>query len=223
MQNTTVYLQLGTMRLGVFGGSFDPVHYGHLLLAERCREGCDLDQVAFVPAAVAPHKREGGYSSGEARLAMLQLAIADHPAFTVLDLELARGGLSYTTDTLETLSAGHRQAELYLLLGADSLADLPNWHRPERIVELATLVAVGRPDVPPPDEQALTALTGSGAPPHVKHVEMPLVEFSSTELRSRVAAGQSIRYLTPPAVADYIREHRLYCQSASSSGGGGSH
>src|SRR5262249_55888086 len=125
------------MRLGLFGGSFDPVHYGHLLLAETCREQCRLDAVWFVPAAVPPHKQARELSSAENRVEMLKLAIAGNEAFSVYQMEIERGGVSYTVDTLEQLHAEDPTRELFFLMGADSLADLPTWRNPRRICELA--------------------------------------------------------------------------------------
>lgn len=136
------------MRLGIYGGTFDPIHYGHLLLAECCREQCQLDQVWFMPAEVPPHKQAQPLTAGRQRVEMLQLAIGGHEAFAVSRLELERGGVSFTVDTLAQLHQEDPTRELFLLLGADSLLDLPNWREPERICSLATLVVVGRPGRP---------------------------------------------------------------------------
>src|SRR5262245_26343708 len=133
------------MRLGLFGGSFDPVHYGHLLLAETCRESAQLDQVWFVPAAVSPHKQGHSVTVAAHRIQMLRLAIAGHSPFDVCDYEIARGGVSYTVDTLEEVRKKLPDAELFLLMGADSLADFPTWRQPERICELALPLIVHRP------------------------------------------------------------------------------
>ena len=200
------------MRIGIFGGSFDPVHYGHLLLAEYCREQARLDEVWFVPAATAPHKRQSALASGESRARLLRLAIAGHEAFRVSDLELRRGGISYTAETLESIHAERPEAELFLLMGADSLRDLPNWRRPETICRLAWPLVVGRHGSPPVD---FSVLAGILSPERIERarqfaVEMPLVEYSSTEIRRRVAAGKSIRYQTPDAVVALIDEQGLY-------------
>ena len=130
------------MRLGVFGGSFDPVHTGHLVLADSCAEQAALDAVWFVPTAKQPLKPTGPQASDDDRLAMLRLALATRPRFEVSDLEIKRGGVSYTVDTLATIAADSLGAELFFLMGADSLADLPQWHRPTKICELATLLVV---------------------------------------------------------------------------------
>src|SRR5262245_29724743 len=135
------------MRLGVFGGTFDPVHLGHLILAEQCREQARLDQVQFVPAAVPPHKRDKELTSFGQRVEMLALAIAGQPAFRIDELEKNRTGPSYTVDTLTQLHAARPGDEFFFILGADSVRDLPIWYQPRRILELATLLVVARPEV----------------------------------------------------------------------------
>ena len=120
-------------RIGVYGGSFDPVHMGHLLLAEYCRVECKLDQVQFVPASVSPHKTEDAPASGKDRVEMLQLAIGGNSAFELNDLELQRGGVSYTVDTVTQIQQQHEDAELFLMMGADSLVDFPSWRDPAGI------------------------------------------------------------------------------------------
>src|SRR5512139_3059759 len=133
------------MRLGLFGGSFDPVHYGHLLLAECCREQCRLDAVWFLPAAVPPHKRQSELSPAENRVEMLELATAGHEAFAVCRYEADRGGVNYTFETLEHFRREYLARELFFLLGADMLRDLPHWREPARILAAALPVAVRRP------------------------------------------------------------------------------
>ena len=132
------------MRLGIFGGTFDPVHYGHLLVAESCREQLRLDEVWFLPAAVPPHKQQRELTPGSQRIEMLELAIGGHAAFRVCRYEIDRGGVSYTVDTLAHFRQEHADAEMFFLLGADSLRDLPGWREPVRLCELATPVVVGR-------------------------------------------------------------------------------
>jgi nicotinate-nucleotide adenylyltransferase len=200
------------MRIGLLGGTFDPVHYGHLLLAESCREQGRLDEVWFVPAAVPPHKQNQTLSSAAARLEMLRLAVGGHEAFRVSEIELTRGGVSYTVDTLAAIRAERPDAELFLLLGGDSLVDMPTWRDPRRILELARPMTVGRPGSPTPNYRVLDAfvdpaiLAGLAA----LHVEMPLVGISSRDLRRRVAEGRSIRYQVPRAVEQYIATAGLY-------------
>jgi nicotinate-nucleotide adenylyltransferase len=200
------------MRLGIFGGTFDPVHYGHLLLAECCREQCGLDAVWFLPAAVPPHKRDATLSPAEKRVEMLELAIAGHEAFSVCRYEIDRGGVNYTFETLEHFREEDPSRELFFLLGADMLHDLPHWREPARIIEAAVPVAVRRPGAGALD---FTCLAPFASPERLKEirgyqVEMPEIGFSSTEIRRRSTAGLSIRYQTPRAVERYIETQGLY-------------
>lgn len=200
------------MRLGILGGSFDPVHYGHLLLAECCREQCSLDRVWFVPAAGPPHKKGAILSSAEHRLAMLRLATAGHEAFEVNTYELDRGGTSYTVDTLRRFRQTNADDELFLLVGADMLADLPNWREAGEVCRLGLPVAVGRSGSPPVDVGCLADIVSPERLEEIgRHrVEMPPIGISGTDLRRRAAAGRSIRFRTPRAVEEYIRAHGLY-------------
>ncbi|MFO0867700.1 MAG: nicotinate-nucleotide adenylyltransferase [Pirellulales bacterium] len=205
------------MRLGIYGGSFDPVHYGHLLLAECCREQCALDQVWFVPAYRSPHKRGGAQVEPRHRAAMLRLAVAGHPAFQVSTCELEREEVSYTVETLSAIRAARPDDQLFFLLGGDALSDFPQWREPRRIAALATLVAVHRSGSPPPDFRRLAEALGEDLSRELAghEVEMPGVDFSSRDLRLRVAAGQSIRFRTPRAVEEYISQHGLYRNSTN--------
>jgi nicotinate-nucleotide adenylyltransferase len=200
------------MRVGVFGGTFDPIHYGHLLLAETCREQCALEQVWFLPANVPPHKQTLPLTSVHHRLEMLRLAVAGHAAFVVSELEIRRGGVSYTVDTLSSILQAEPSAELYLLMGADSLRDLPTWRRAARICQLAVPVVVRRRGTAEPDFTALEDLVSDERLQDIRgsQVQMPLVELSSTEIRELAAAGRSIRYRTTRAVEEYIQSNRLY-------------
>ena len=200
------------MRIGIFGGTFDPVHFGHLLSAELCREQCELDRVQFVPAAVPPHKQTRELSPDRQRVEMLQLATGGHPAFEVSTIEIDRGGVTYTYETLEAIHAERPDDELFFLMGADSLRDLPTWRRPERICQLAIPVAVARPGAPPPKFEALAPLVSPQRLAEIRRfsVRTPQLELSSTEIRRRTAAGQSIRFQTPAAVEKYIESQRLY-------------
>lgn len=196
------------MRLGLFGGTFDPIHVGHLILAEACREGCGLDRVWFVVTATPPHKRGERTSVGH-RLEMARIATAGHPAFEVSEIESrAEDGPHYSVRTLERLRAERPEDELYFLIGADSLADFPNWREPERIAELATIVVVNRPGIDP-EILATPPDLGPAARPLVR-VAMPPVGIASTDLRLRAAAGRTIRYQVPRGVEAYIVEERLY-------------
>ncbi|MFM7072502.1 MAG: nicotinate-nucleotide adenylyltransferase [Planctomycetota bacterium] len=200
------------MRLGIYGGSFDPVHYGHLLLAESCREQCQLDEVWFLPAGSPPHKLTGRLAAARDRVAMLRLAIGGHPAFRVDTREIDRGGVSFTVDTLEELRSERPGDELFLLLGADALADLPTWRAPSRIADLAVLVTVRRAGAAAADLSRVAATIGPVAYARLlaHQVEMPQVDFASRDLRARLAAGKSIRYRTPRPVERYLEETGLY-------------
>lgn len=204
------------MRIGVFGGSFDPVHIGHLIAAECAREQARLERVVFVPAAAPPHKPGRILAEGRHRLEMLALAIGGHDAFAVSSLELDRGGTSYTIDTLTTLVAAHASDTLVLLLGPDALAGLSAWREPKRITALAEIVPVERVALDDLSAAAaaggLTDLLGVEAVAAMldRRVRMPAVGVRATELRAAVAAGRSIRYRTPRAVERYIVTHGLY-------------
>lgn len=208
------------MRLGIFGGSFDPIHYGHLLLAETCREQCCLDEVIFMPAAMPPHKTRVMTPAG-ARVEMLELALGGHPAMRVSTREVDRGGVSYTAETLAGLRQDHPSAKMFLLMGADSLEDLPNWREPRQICELAVPLVVRRAGVPAPDFGKLAHLVDPQRLGEIQEcqVAMPVIELSSTDIRQRVANDQSIRYRTPRAVEMYIRANRLYTAEDRSGAG----
>ncbi len=192
------------MRIGVFGGTFDPVHLAHLVLAEQAREQARLERVVFVPAARPPHKLDRVLTAFDARIEMLQLAVAGYPVFQVSEIEKDRSGPSYTADTLQQLHDQQPHDELFLLLGSDCLPDLPHWRQPAQIAELATLLVMMRPgwsqvaDPPPPFR--------------FQRIATPLLDISSSDLRRRVQEGRSIRYLTPRAVECYIETHKLYTQ-----------
>ena len=194
------------MRFGLFGGTFDPIHLGHLILAEQCREACGLDRVCFVVANEPPHKRGIKRTGVHHRLEMTRLGIAGNPAFEVSDVEARRAGPSYSVDTLEHFQAERPEDELFFLIGGDSLVDLPTWREPERIVRLATLVVVNRPgsDPAPPE-----GLVGPEAKPPLS-VTIPPIGVSSSDLRRRLAEGRSVRYMLPSSVEAYIRAHKLY-------------
>jgi nicotinate-nucleotide adenylyltransferase len=192
------------VRIGVLGGSFDPVHSGHLILAETAREQASLDRVIFVPTGYQWRKADREMAPGNQRCEMVRLAIAGNADFEVSTLEVEREGPSYTEVTLELLAAANPAAELVFILGQDALADLPNWHAPERVVELASLaVATRAGEGPPRPSQAFPAA-------RLTWLEMPLIEVSASDIRERVQNGRSIRYLVPDAVRDYIASNGLY-------------
>jgi len=197
------------MRIAIFGGSFDPVHHGHLLLAQDAVEQLKLDRLVFVPAGVNPHKLHNApQAEGRLRLAMLQAAIADYPGdkFAIETLELEREGPSFTADTVEAFQRRWPGAQLFLLLGEDNLVKLHTWHRVEWLRETVEFVCFGRQTI---EEQGV---------PAEKCVRLERrIDISSTEVRLRIAAGRSIRYLVPEAVRALIHDHSLY-QSSSRHG-----
>ncbi len=191
------------MEIGVLGGTFDPIHNAHLLLAEQAREQLALRKVLFVPAGDPWRKAFRRVTPAEHRLAMTRLAVADDPGFIVDDCEVQREGASYTADTLRELHQRYKKDELFLLLGEDALADLPFWRDPEKIAEEARIVVAPRGGVVLPELPF--------DPEPVVRIEMPHLDISSTGVRERAKAGRSLRYLVPDAVAAYITEHKLYC------------
>jgi nicotinate-nucleotide adenylyltransferase len=196
-------------RLGLIGGTFDPPHYGHLLAAQEAAVLLGLERVLFLPARQNPLKEGEPITPPEDRCAMVERAIAGNPLFELSRLDLDRPPPSYTADLLRTLKAQTPDDELYFLVGADILPELPRWHRTDEILRLARLVVVNRPDSPQPDVQALEAAF-PGARERVDLVFFPGVSVSARYLRTRVAERLPIRYLTPPAVEEYIRAKRLY-------------
>lgn len=201
-------------RLGIYGGSFDPVHLGHLLLAETCREACELDRVLFLPCGKSPHKPHGALATGQQRAEMLEFAVAGDPRFGVCCIELERSGPSFTVETLRQLHDEQPDSELFFLMGADSLADLPLWREPLAILKLATVVAVNRGERPPPDLMTLEARLGPIVRERVRLVTMPAIELSATEIRERVRDGRGVRFRVPRAVEEYIRQQGVYEESA---------
>jgi nicotinate-nucleotide adenylyltransferase len=195
------------MRLGLFGGTFDPIHLGHLILAEQCRESCRLDWVWFVVAGAPPHK-PGGRTEVTHRLEMVRIAIAGQAAFAVSDIEAARPGPHYSVETLDAVRRDHPDDDLFFLIGADSLADLHGWRAPERIAQLATIVVVNRPGIEQVDPANLPDF-GPGAHP-LQAVTIPPVGIASSDLRRRLAEGRSIRYMVPRGVEAYIDAQGLY-------------
>jgi nicotinate-nucleotide adenylyltransferase len=195
------------MRLGLYGGTFDPIHLAHLILAEQCREACRLDRVWLIPAGSPPHK-PGGRTAVSHRLEMVKVAIAGHPAFEASDIEARRPGPHYSVETLEAIRRDRPDDELFFLIGADSLADLPTWREPDRIARLATIVVVNRPGIAEADPSRLPNL-GAGSRP-MQWVPIPPVGIASSDLRRRLAEGRSIRYMVPRGVEAYIGAHGLY-------------
>jgi nicotinate-nucleotide adenylyltransferase len=183
------------MRIGILGGSFDPIHHGHLILAHAAKEELGLNRVLFIPANKSPHKTDTKPATAEDRLEMVRLAIEGEEGFEVSDVELRRPAPSYTVETLRELKKSHPQDEFVLLIGADNVATFDTWREPEEIRHLAQIAVLDR--------------AGSAAA-HDWPTVRRLVDISSTDIRARAADGRSIRYLTPDAVCDYIATHSLY-------------
>lgn len=211
------------MKVGVLGGTFDPVHVGHLALARAALDRLKLAKVLFVPAARPRFKTPQRLAPESDRLEMLRLALAGEPRFEVSTVDLKRPGTSYTVDTLADLKRElGEDTELYFLLGADTLAEFPSWRQPQRILELCCLVMAVRPGFPRPDLDALErALPQSRE--RVIVLEDVEVDVSATEVRCRLAAGESLSGMVPPAVEQYIKERGLYCQVSPGTRKGGRH
>lgn len=192
-------------RVGIFGGTFDPPHFGHLLLADWACAELKLDRVLFVPAGQPPHKARAASSSAAHRLAMTRLAVRGNPAFAVEPMETRRRGPSWTVDTVRALAARWPAAKLHLILGADMFATFDTWREPEAIAEHAVIAVLLRPGARAP-KRARAAAAGRG----VVWLRNPGLELSSSALRERARRGTSLRYLVPDAVARYAERHRLY-------------
>ncbi len=202
-------------KIVIFGGTFDPVHHGHLIVARALAELRGLDRICLVPASQSPHK-EGTFASAEHRLAMLKLATAGESLFEVSDIELRRTGRSYTYDTVAALRQQYGPAaELSVVIGADMLKDFPLWHRVQELLKLAKIIVVSRP----PWDKQIAAIIDKLSNHFSKDilgqiansvVQTPLVDISSTEIRQRIRDGRSIRYLVPDSVMTYMTDRKLY-------------
>jgi nicotinate-nucleotide adenylyltransferase len=214
--------------LGVLGGTFNPVHYGHLAAAEEVRERLKLDRILFIPSFLPPHKHDEEMPSAAARLEMVRLAVAENAHFTVSDIEVQRGGRSYTLDTLQSLRSMHPLAGLFFITGIDSFLDIRSWYQWEKLLALSAFVVLSRPghlfeelvkiDFMNAAARELSALdrgeldqtvVRTGA--FTVHLEMiPHYDISSTDIRKRIHEGRSIKYLLPDAVENYIIKNKLY-------------
>jgi nicotinate-nucleotide adenylyltransferase len=195
-------------RLGIFGGSFDPVHNGHLALARACQQQAALDEIWFVPTAIQPLKHGGPQATDAQRLEMLRLATSDESSWRVCTLEIDRGGRSYTVDTLRQIHEELPEAELFFLMGADVIRDVPRWKEPDEIFSLATAVIVTRVGKPPEDAAVLKLISLLQDRPLM--VEMPAQDVSSSEIRRRCAANEPIDGFVPPPVGGFIAANNLY-------------
>jgi nicotinate-nucleotide adenylyltransferase len=189
-------------KVGLLGGTFNPVHMTHLHMAEAVRESCALDEIWFIPNKIPPHKITDDMLSAESRVNMLALAIEDVSYFQLCRLEIERSGPSYTVDTVKALKDRYPQIEFSFIIGADMVATLPEWHRIDTVVELVRFIGVGRPEQrKSPDHPYMHNVT---------YVETVPSHISSTVIRERIKAGKSVRFLVPEKVFQYIEKHRLY-------------
>jgi nicotinate-nucleotide adenylyltransferase len=196
--------------VGILGGTFDPIHHGHLVIAEEAREALGLERVVLVPAALPPHKPDRRVTPAVHRLAMAELAITGNPSFSVSSIEVERGGTSYTVETLEAM-ADEGIADPWFILSAEALAGFPAWRRPDRILELCRLAVVPRGDHETLD-RAWVSAHFPGRESRFEFLPGPLLPISGSVVRRRAAAGRSVRYLVPDAVARYIADHALYAE-----------
>lgn len=194
-------------RLGVFGGTFDPIHFGHLRMAEEARERFELDTVLFVPNFVSPFKLDRVITSGPLRVEMIRWAVGDNPYFRVDSREIERVGPSYTVETLRSIKAENPHAELFFLTGTDAVRELPQWKAPEELLLLTRFIAAARPGVQ--KSEVLAALPDTWEN-RILFLPMAELDISSTDLRNRIREGKSLRYLTPRSVEEFVWEHRLY-------------
>ena len=193
-------------RVGMMGGTFDPIHVGHLAIADEVREALGLERILFVPAGTPPHKRASEVTAVQHRVAMVEAAIADNAAFELSRVEVDRPGPSFTVDTVEQLAASF---DVTVILSAETFHELPTWHEPERLFAAARVAVVPREGYAAPDP-AWLARAFPGREDRVRYVEAPHLGVSSTGIRARIAAGRTIRYLVPAAVASYVAAHGLY-------------
>ncbi|HEY7590043.1 MAG TPA: nicotinate-nucleotide adenylyltransferase [Candidatus Limnocylindrales bacterium] len=202
-----------TGSIGVMGGTFDPIHVGHLATAEEARESLGLERILFMPAGIPPHKPDQVVTSPAHRVAMVELAIAGNPAFELSRLEVDRTGPSYTVDTVELLAARERKSgrepDLTVILSAESFRGLPTWNEPERLLRQCRIAVVPREGFPTPGRSWVEEHF-PGFEEQVDFLASPRLKLSGSEIRERVAAGRSVRYLVPDAVIRYIGDHALY-------------
>jgi len=197
------------MRVGILGGTFDPIHYGHLMAAEEARVALQLARVLFVPAGHPPHKLGQPVSPVQDRIDMVERAIADNPAFALSRVDADRPGPSYSVEMVRRLRDRYgADTDLYFIIGMDSLIDLPRWHRPAELIDLCRLVVLPRPGYTPDLERLIQQLPGLAG--RVIFLDVPPVGIASSDIQRRVREGRSIRYQVPEAVAAYIRERGLY-------------
>jgi nicotinate-nucleotide adenylyltransferase len=198
-------------KLGIFGGTFNPIHMGHLIVAEMARQECDLEKVLFIPAASPPHKSDKSVSCPNHRFRMTELAIESNPYFKASDIELKREGKSYTIDTLKNLREIYpKEYEFWMIIGGDSLIEFDNWRNAKGIMELCNFAVYMRPYISIDKCMAQADKIRGQANSRVIFVQAPMIDISSTDIRRRVVQGKSIRYMVPDPVREYILEKRLF-------------
>ncbi len=191
------------------GGTFDPIHLGHLITADRVLTELNLDEIIFIPAAVPPHKQGNNITEAAKRYIMTTMATADNPRFSVSDIELKRKGPSYTKDTIDELKKTAEDSELYLIIGADEANDLDKWYNADEILAKCHIVAAMRQGTAW-NRKFLSSRFGGALADRIIFVKTPELEISSTEIRRRIKKGLSVRYLMPTVVINYIKKERLY-------------
>lgn len=189
-------------KIGILGGTFNPPHIGHMIIADQVKDQLDLEKILFIPSAIPPHQKEKGTISAEHRLAMLERTIGDNASFEIDEIEISRGGKSYTYDTIKELKEKNSDVEFYFIIGADMVEDLPNWYKIDELLEMIQFVAVNRPNY------------DSKTPYPVIVVDVPDVDVSSSLIRQKVKDDCSINYLVTPETKEYIESEGLYKDEA---------
>lgn len=197
-------------RVGIVGGTFDPIHYGHLAAAAGAHHELSLDRVLFMPNRQPPHKQGQAVTDAADRLAMVRLAVRSDPRFEVSTFELEQDGPSYTVRTVSALREAHPDWDIYFIAGADSLYDIRTWYQYERLLQLCHFVAVARPGYPPEHWDQLRRELGPDLADQITRLDLPGVDLSASALRRRVREGAPITYLLPPEVEEYVKRHGLY-------------
>lgn len=197
-------------KIGIMGGTFNPIHFGHLFLAENAFEQVSLDKVLFMPSKNPPHKAKPVNVSEQQRVDMINLAISDNPHFELSKIELHREGLTFTADTLRLLTAENSDTEYYFIVGTDSLFMMQNWKEPQVVFDLSTIVVAGRDNSKTEEIQKHIEYLESTFRARIIYIEMPMIQIASAEIRERYMAKRSVRYFMPDSVIDYIGKNKLY-------------
>lgn len=200
------------MKIAIMGGTFDPIHIGHLILAERVRDSKELDQVIFIPTGVNPLKKDKNISSSVHRLEMLRLAIESNPYFSISTIEIERGGLSYTIDTLRALRVKYKDDDLYFIIGSDIIFQLEKWKDFKELFKLCKFILVDRPGNEYKEIDEKIQELNINYQLSFERITLPLMDISSSDIRNRVKSKKSIKYLVPTNVEDYIKKHKLYLE-----------